>query len=136
MARVPQSYIMGTRAYAEEVYATVDPGGLFFGGRILLRDESGSESSHARLESHGALKYCGYSARNDPYPQHCSWEYQNCMPALPRIQDHALMPAQTNTLVDAGGCAGLVEYTLHRRHHIDITLAKKVAYVDFVTKPL
>lgn len=36
-------YTMGTRAYAEEVCATIDPGGIFFGGRILSRDESGSE---------------------------------------------------------------------------------------------
>ena len=32
---------MGARAYAEEVCAAVDPGGLFFGRRILSRDESG-----------------------------------------------------------------------------------------------
>lgn len=36
-------YTMGTRAYAEEVCAAIDPGGVFFGGRILSRDESGSE---------------------------------------------------------------------------------------------
>ena len=36
-------YTMGTRAYAEEVCAAIDPGGTFFGGRILSRDESGSE---------------------------------------------------------------------------------------------
>ena len=36
-------YTMGTRAYAEEVCAAIDPGGDFFGGRILSRDESGSE---------------------------------------------------------------------------------------------
>lgn len=35
-------YTMGTRAYAEEVCAAIDPDGKFFGGRILSRDESGS----------------------------------------------------------------------------------------------
>jgi len=34
---------MGTRAYAEEVCKAIDPDGKFFGGRILSRDESGSE---------------------------------------------------------------------------------------------
>lgn len=34
---------MGTRAYAEEVCAAIDPDGKIFGGRILSRDESGSE---------------------------------------------------------------------------------------------
>jgi len=37
-------YTMGTRAYAEKVCAAVDPDGSFFKGRILSRDESGSES--------------------------------------------------------------------------------------------
>ncbi|KAI0049263.1 hypothetical protein FA95DRAFT_1489590 [Auriscalpium vulgare] len=35
-------YTMGTRAYAEEVCAAIDPEGKFFGGRLLSRDESGS----------------------------------------------------------------------------------------------
>lgn len=35
-------YTMGTRAYAEEVCAAIDPDGKIFGGRILSRDESGS----------------------------------------------------------------------------------------------
>ncbi|EGO02585.1 hypothetical protein SERLA73DRAFT_102556 [Serpula lacrymans var. lacrymans S7.3] len=35
-------YTMGTRAYAEEVCAAIDPDGTIFGGRILSRDESGS----------------------------------------------------------------------------------------------
>ncbi|KIK70552.1 hypothetical protein GYMLUDRAFT_253918 [Collybiopsis luxurians FD-317 M1] len=35
-------YTMGTRAYAEEVCAAIDPDGAAFGGRILSRDESGS----------------------------------------------------------------------------------------------
>ncbi|THH02377.1 hypothetical protein EW145_g6760 [Phellinidium pouzarii] len=35
-------YTMGTRAYAEEVCAAIDPDGHLFGGRILSRDESGS----------------------------------------------------------------------------------------------
>jgi RNA polymerase II subunit A-like phosphatase len=36
-------YTMGTRAYAEEVCKAIDPDGKFFCGRILSRDESGSE---------------------------------------------------------------------------------------------
>ena len=36
-------YTMGTRAYAEEVCAAIDPDGKAFGGRLLSRDESGSE---------------------------------------------------------------------------------------------
>jgi FCP1-like phosphatase family protein len=35
-------YTMGTRAYAEEVCAAIDPDGTVFGGRLLSRDESGS----------------------------------------------------------------------------------------------
>ncbi|KIP11789.1 hypothetical protein PHLGIDRAFT_27787 [Phlebiopsis gigantea 11061_1 CR5-6] len=35
-------YTMGTRAYAEEVCAAIDPEGKIFGGRLLSRDESGS----------------------------------------------------------------------------------------------
>lgn len=35
-------YTMGTRAYAEEVCAAIDPEGKYFGGRLLSRDESGS----------------------------------------------------------------------------------------------
>lgn len=37
-------YTMGTRAYAIEVCKVIDPDGGLFGGRILSRDESGSES--------------------------------------------------------------------------------------------
>jgi RNA polymerase II subunit A-like phosphatase len=37
---------MGTRAYAEEVCAAIDPDGKIFGGRVLSRDESGSTSHH------------------------------------------------------------------------------------------
>ena len=44
-------YTMGTRAYAIEVCKVIDPDGGLFGGRILSRDESGSEfaltGSHA-----------------------------------------------------------------------------------------
>lgn len=48
-------YTMGTRAYAEEVCAAIDPGGVFFGGRILSRDESGSEfTSYPRVEKWSA----------------------------------------------------------------------------------
>jgi RNA polymerase II subunit A C-terminal domain phosphatase len=36
-------YTMGTRAYAEEVCAAIDPDRKIFGGRILSRDESGSK---------------------------------------------------------------------------------------------
>ncbi|KAG6874388.1 hypothetical protein C0995_015124 [Termitomyces sp. Mi166 len=36
-------YTMGTRAYAEEVCAAIDPDGKIFGGRLLSRDESGSK---------------------------------------------------------------------------------------------
>jgi RNA polymerase II subunit A C-terminal domain phosphatase len=35
-------YTMGTRAYAEQVCAAIDPDGEVFGGRVLSRDESGS----------------------------------------------------------------------------------------------
>ncbi|KAJ7103031.1 hypothetical protein B0H15DRAFT_810663 [Mycena belliarum] len=35
-------YTMGTRAYAEQVCALIDPVGKVFGGRLLSRDESGS----------------------------------------------------------------------------------------------
>jgi RNA polymerase II subunit A-like phosphatase len=38
-------YTMGTRAYAEEVCDAIDPDGNIFGGRLLSRDESGSEFS-------------------------------------------------------------------------------------------
>ena len=41
-------YTMGTRAYAEEVCAAIDPGGKIFGNRILSRDESGSECLDVR----------------------------------------------------------------------------------------
>lgn len=37
-------YTMGTRAYAEEVCAAIDPDGSVFKSRILSRDESGSKS--------------------------------------------------------------------------------------------
>ena len=37
-------YTMGTRAYAEQVCAAIDPDGKVFGGRVLSRDESGSGS--------------------------------------------------------------------------------------------
>ena len=48
-------YTMGTRAYAEEVCAAIDPGGVFFGGRILSRDESGSESTPIQGLRYGTL---------------------------------------------------------------------------------
>lgn len=37
-------YTMGTRTYADAICKAVDPDGKIFGGRILSRDESGSES--------------------------------------------------------------------------------------------
>jgi RNA polymerase II subunit A-like phosphatase len=45
-------YTMGTRAYAEEVCAAIDPNGRIFGGRILSRDESGSECAVSHLLDH------------------------------------------------------------------------------------
>lgn len=36
-------YTMGTRAYAMNVCAAIDPDGALFAGRILSRDESGSK---------------------------------------------------------------------------------------------
>lgn len=48
-------YTMGTRAYAEEVCAAIDPDGSLFGGRILSRDESGSE--FLLLPLHNILSY-------------------------------------------------------------------------------
>lgn len=51
-------YTMGTRAYAEEVCAAIDPDGKIFGGRLLSRDESGSESL-SQLRQNCCLKpYC------------------------------------------------------------------------------
>lgn len=44
-------YTMGTRAYAEEVCSAIDPDGSIFKGRILSRDESGSESPPNRRQS-------------------------------------------------------------------------------------
>ena len=42
-------YTMGTRTYADAICKAVDPDGSIFGGRILTRDESGSESRCNRL---------------------------------------------------------------------------------------
>ncbi|KAG9090965.1 Carboxy-terminal domain (CTD) phosphatase [Ceratobasidium sp. 370] len=42
-------YTMGTRAYAMEVCAAIDPDGSVFAGRILSRDESGS-MTHKNIE--------------------------------------------------------------------------------------
>jgi hypothetical protein len=39
-------YTMGTRTYADAICKVIDPDGKIFGGRILSRDESGSESSY------------------------------------------------------------------------------------------
>ena len=36
-------YTMGTRSYATAICAVIDPEGLYFGNRILSRDESGSK---------------------------------------------------------------------------------------------
>lgn len=37
-------YTMGTREYADAICKVIDPDGKIFGGRVLSRDESGSES--------------------------------------------------------------------------------------------
>ena len=50
-------YTMGTRAYAEEVCAAIDPDGKIFGNRILSRDESGSELRASSIASCGADMY-------------------------------------------------------------------------------
>jgi len=51
-------YTMGTRAYAEEVCAAIDPDGSIFGGRLLSRDESGSMLIFAAFRSQSAsMKY-------------------------------------------------------------------------------
>jgi RNA polymerase II subunit A-like phosphatase len=36
-------YTMGTRSYADAICDVIDPDGHIFGGRVLSRDESGSE---------------------------------------------------------------------------------------------
>lgn len=36
-------YTMGTRSYADAICDVIDPEGKIFGGRVLSRDESGSE---------------------------------------------------------------------------------------------
>lgn len=36
-------YTMGTREYADAICKIIDPDGKIFGGRVLSRDESGSE---------------------------------------------------------------------------------------------
>lgn len=38
-------YTMGTRNYADAIVKAVDPEGKYFAGRILSRDENGSEST-------------------------------------------------------------------------------------------
>lgn len=43
-------YTMGTRSYADAIVKAVDPEGRYFGGRVLTRDESGSESKSRRRE--------------------------------------------------------------------------------------
>jgi TFIIF-interacting CTD phosphatase-like protein len=45
-------YTMGTRAYAEQVCAAIDPDGKLFVGRLLSRDESGSKHRFHPLLSH------------------------------------------------------------------------------------
>ncbi len=50
-------YTMGTRAYAEEVCKAIDPDGKFFCGRILSRDESGSERVFSIYHSHWLTYY-------------------------------------------------------------------------------
>jgi TFIIF-interacting CTD phosphatase-like protein len=48
-------YTMGTRTYADAVCKAIDPDGKIFGGRILSRDESGSESLRCYDQAHVAL---------------------------------------------------------------------------------
>ena len=50
-------YTMGTRAYAIEVCKVIDPDGGLFGGRILSRDESGSESRWLSRDVHAVFAY-------------------------------------------------------------------------------
>jgi hypothetical protein len=57
-------YTMGTRAYAEEVCAAIDPDGKAFGGRVLSRDESGSESS-----TWSCVLVFGAKVPSRPYPE-------------------------------------------------------------------
>ncbi|KXS17356.1 hypothetical protein M427DRAFT_153866 [Gonapodya prolifera JEL478] len=42
-------YTMGTRAYANEIAQKIDPEGVFFGERVLSRDESGSFTAKSLL---------------------------------------------------------------------------------------
>ena len=46
-------YTMGTRTYADAICRVIDPTGAIFGGRILSRDESGSEL-HIRVQGKGS----------------------------------------------------------------------------------
>ena len=55
-------YTMGTRAYAEEVCAAIDPDGKIFGGRILSRDES--ESRYARIHASRYSYYLGLTQKS------------------------------------------------------------------------
>lgn len=50
-------YTMGTRAYAIEVCKVIDPDGGLFGGRILSRDESGSESRWLSRDVHAVFAH-------------------------------------------------------------------------------
>ena len=54
-------YTMGTRSYADAICDVIDPDGKIFGGRVLSRDESGSESaSLARTWSRGLTIELGF----------------------------------------------------------------------------
>lgn len=56
-------YTMGTRSYAEEVCKIIDPHGLFFGSRILTRDESGSLSGARECHISDAQTYHRYDPK-------------------------------------------------------------------------
>ena len=56
-------YTMGTRAYAEEVCAAIDPDNTIFGGRILSRDESESKYMRTRHTTH-RLYYPGLTQKS------------------------------------------------------------------------
>ena len=69
-------YTMGTRAYAEEVCAAIDPNERIFGGRILSRDESGSKC-----------------------PIWCLLDHRSCFSGLTQKSLQRLFPCDTSMVV-------------------------------------
>jgi len=55
---------MGTRAYAEEVCAAIDPDGTAFSGRLLSRDESGSRSLALILFESSLMWFSGLTQKS------------------------------------------------------------------------